>query len=133
MQAMISLLNKRWLTQGWHIMNPEDSEIMAVAWIEALDAHRVPHQHYAELYSRSVNLRARRLYQGLKCDDFSVELLIACWPALAQELEQKRVDARRYLAATAESQCQRCFGAGMEVVPGKGARVCKHEPIESDG
>jgi hypothetical protein len=123
---MVSVLAKRWLTQGWRILGPDDSEVMALAWIELLDQDRVPYQHYEELYRRAVDLRSRRLSQGLRCDDFSAELMLACWPGLARELEQKRIDERRYLPDTAASDCPKCFGSNMEVVPGKGARVCKH-------
>lgn len=111
-------------------MDEADSEPMALVWIESLDAARIPFEQYAELYRRSITLRARRLAQGLKCEDFSVDMMIACWPSLAQELEQERINSGRYLSETAISDCPRCFGSGMEVVPGKGAKVCQHEFVE---
>lgn len=123
---------------GWRIMDPDDSEAMALVWIEALDVHRIPFSQYTELYRRSVGLRAKRIENGMKCDDFSVELMIACWPSLARELEQRRIDEKRFLPETAESQCQRCFGTGMETIRDSNnpkysaARPCDHRPLEPD-
>lgn len=121
--AMLNVLNKRWLTQGWRVMDKADAEIMAIAWIEVLDQYKVPHDQYAELYRRCLELRSRRLSNGLKCDDFSVEMMIACWPSLAKEIHDKRVAEGKYLSSTAESDCDRCYGSGYEVTS-RGARGC---------
>ena len=121
--AMLNVLNKRWLTQGWRVMDKADAEIMAIAWIEVLDQYKVPHDQYAELYRRCLELRSRRLSNGLKCDDFSVEMMIACWPSLAKEIHDKRVAEGKYLSSTAESDCERCYGSGYEVTA-RGARGC---------
>ena len=121
---MLNVLNKRWLSQGWRVMDEKDSEPMALVWIESLDEARIPYKHYEALYRKAIGLRARRLEQGMKCDDFSVDMMIACWPTYAEELRQKDIAAHRYLPDTAASDCPLCFGAGMEVVPGKGARPC---------
>lgn len=121
--AMLNVLNKRWLTQGWRVMDKADAEIMAIAWIEVLDQYKVPHDQYAELYRRCLELRSRRLSNGLKCDDFSVEMMIACWPSLAKEIHDKRVAEGKYLSSTAESDCERCYGSGIEVTA-RGARGC---------
>lgn len=106
-------------------MNPKDSETMALVWIEMLDGQRIPYQHYETLYKRSVELRARRMSQGLKCDDFSVEMMIACWPSLAKEIHDKRVAEGKYLSSTAESDCDRCYGSGIEVTE-RGAKNCSN-------
>lgn len=86
---------------------------MALVWIEALDREKIPHKYYEELYRRSVELRSRRIAQGLRCDDFSVEMMIACWPGLVNYLNEQRVKAGRYLERNAESDCELCFGSGM--------------------
>ncbi len=127
--AMMNVLNKRWLSKGWRVMDPDDSEAMAIVWIESLNSSKIPHQQYEELFRRCVDLRSRRLTQGLECDEFSVDMMIACWPSLAKELEEKRIAEGRYLAQTAASDCPRCFGSGMECVPGKGSRPCDHSPM----
>jgi hypothetical protein len=125
--AMLAVLNKRWLTQGWRVMDTKDSEPMALAWIDILDAAGIPYRYYEDLYKRSLVLRSRRMEQGLECDSFSADMMVACWRAMSAELEQKLVEEHRYLPSTAASDCQRCFGSGMEVVPGKGARPCSHD------
>ena len=113
LSAMVQVLAKRWLSQGWRVMDEEDSEPMALVCNESLDSERIPFRYYEELYRRSVKLRSRRLAQGLKCDDFSVEMMIACWPSLAGEIREREKAERRFLPANAESTCELCFGSGM--------------------
>lgn len=133
---MLAVLNKRWLTMGWRVMDPKDSEIMALAWIEILDREGVPHGQYMELYRRAIGIRTRRFEQGLKCDDFSADLIVACWPVLRAELKQREIDAGRTLTATAASQCLRCYGTGLETIyDEEGQKVgvkpgCQHEHID---
>lgn len=110
---MLNVLNKRWLSMGWRVMDPQDSEAMALVWIESLDRERIPFHHYDELYRRSVRLRSHRLWKGLQCDDFSVEMMIACWPPLVQEIREREKAERRFLPPNAESTCELCFGSGM--------------------
>lgn len=113
-------------------MDPDDSKIMALAWIENLDEHHIPYRHYEELYRRSIGLRAQRLNEGLECDDFSVDMLIACWPGLSHEIQRRDIEAGRTLPDTAASDCPRCFGVGMETLPDpdnpryRTARLCDH-------
>jgi len=135
--AMLAVLNKRWMSQGWRVMDPKDSEPMALTWIESLDRERIPFEHYNELYRRSVSLRSQRLAQGLKCDDFSVDMMIACWPGLKADLHQRDIDSGRLLTATAPTQCLRCYGTGLEQIYDEagnklGVREgCKHEHIDA--
>lgn len=93
-------------------MNPSDSEPMALVWIDTLDRYVIPHQQYFELYQRGIGLRARRMEQGKDCDDFSVDMMVACWPALKDEIKQRGIEAGRTLSANAESVCQFCGGTG---------------------
>ena len=88
--AMLSVLNKRWLSKSWRAMDPEDSEPMALAFIEVLDKNSIPYEHYHALYLRALDLRIARLNQGLSCEDFSAELMAACWPALRTELNRQK-------------------------------------------
>lgn len=122
--AMLTVLHKRWLTNGWRAMDPADAEPMALAWIDALDRAGVDYRRYNDLYHRMVKLRADRLAAGLPCDDFSVEMMIACWRQLRQEERDLDVAAGRYLPPVAASDCERCYGSGIEVVEGRGARTC---------
>lgn len=118
-------------------MSEGDSVPMALVWIESLDRAGVPYQQYDELYQRSVALRAQRSAQGLKTDDFSVDLMIACWPSLKTELNERAIAEGRTLSATAPTQCLRCFGTGMERMfdengNEKGVRPgCLHEHVDT--
>lgn len=135
--AMLDVLKARWQTKGFHAMDKADSEPMALAFIRELDRHSIPYQHYRKLYERSVDLRARRIAQGLKCDDFSVDTMVACWPQLKQDLYDQDVEAGRMLTATAATQCLRCYGTGLETIfddDGKKLGVrpgCKHEHVDT--
>jgi hypothetical protein len=134
---MLAVLNKRWMSQGWRIMDPKDSEPMALTWIEQLDKHSIPYQHYFELYSRAIALRSRRLDQGLDCDNFSVDMMIACWPSLRIDLREREVAQGRTLTATASTQCLRCYGTGLEKIYDEdgvylGTRPgCQHEYVDT--
>lgn len=125
--AMMAVLNKRWLSQGWRVMDPKDAEPMAIVWIESLDEAGIPYEHYHELYQRSIGLRALRYQQGLKCDDFSVDMMISCWPGLRQALREEQ--DKRALTVNAESQCPDCYGQGWKTVDHGGysaAYKCDH-------
>lgn len=133
--AMLDVLKARWQTRGWHAMAKEDSEPMALEFIKVMNRHEIPYQQYRELYDRSVDLRARRVEQGLSCDDFSADMMVACWPSLKQDLHERQVAAGRTLTASAQSQCLRCFGTGMETVTDAEGRKsvrpgCQHEMLD---
>lgn len=123
--AMLAVINKRWLTNGWRVLEPSDAEPMALAWIEALDRAGVDWRRYNDLYHRMIKLRSERLAAGLECDDFSVDLMIACWKTLRQEERDRDISKGRYLPPVAASDCDHCFGTRIEIVEGKGARPCK--------
>jgi hypothetical protein len=128
---MVAVLNKRWLSMGWRVMDKDDSEPMALVFLERLEG--IPYQYFDELAKRAGNLRARRIEQGLKVDDFSADMMVACWPALRADIKEREIAAGRTLTGTAESQCPGCHGTGMERLfdaAGKhlGTRPgCKHE------
>lgn len=136
---MVAVLNKRWLSKGWRVMDIADSEPMALAWIEILNRSEIPYEHYFDLYRRSLDLRVRLLNKGQEADDFSADMMAACWPSLQIELRERDISAGRTLTTTAPSQCLRCYGTGMEAIYNEaGEKVgvrpgCLHEFIdESD-
>ena len=124
MAAMLAVLNKRWLTLGWRALDPADSEPMALAWIEALNQAGVDWRYYGEIYRRAIDMRARQLASGQKADDFSVELFIAIWRAMREEVVAAQ--AERQLPEPEQERCDRCFGTGVEIIEGRGARRCVH-------
>lgn len=100
-------------------MDKGDAVPMALVFIKQLDRVDVPYVHYEELYHRAIGLRAKRYAQGLKCDDFSVDMMVACWTGdngLKAELRQKEIERGRTLQANAESICNQCFGSGWRQV-----------------
>jgi len=131
---MLDVLKARWQTRGWHVMSIENSEPMALEFIKAFNRHSIPHSHYRELYERSADMRSRRMQLGMETEDFSADLMISCWPALRAELNQRRIDEGRTLTASAQSQCKRCFGTGMEEITRDGKTFvrsgCNHEMVE---
>jgi hypothetical protein len=136
MAAITSILDTRWLSMGWRPQSPDDSEPMAKVFISELDRHGIPYRHWPELYRRGIDLRRKRLAQGLQCEDFSVDLMIACWPQLKDELREQEVAAGRTLTASAETQCERCQGSGWEdvTIAGRSYRRkgCTHEPLDQE-
>jgi hypothetical protein len=104
-ESMLAVLNKRWLSMGWRIMDPDDAEPMALAFIEVLDNAGVPYQSYPALYQAAVAFRAEQMQQGKRIDDFSAELMRSCWPALKEQMNfdrQNKIAADRQLAQGGE-------------------------------
>ena len=130
MGAMLAVLNARWLSRGWRVMETSNAEYMAQEFIAVLDRAGAPWRHYTELYHRAVELRAKRLQNGLNCEDFSADLMAACWPSLKAELEREQIAAGRSLTANAASVCERCNGSGWESFVKDGystVRRCSHD------
>lgn len=105
-------------------MPAKDAEVMAHAWIEILNEQDIPHRHYEELYRRAIGLRVRRIGQGMQCDDFTAELMAACWEGLRRDIRQREIESGRVLTANAESVCSSCGGSGFKPV-GEG----RHAPV----
>lgn len=103
-----------------------DLDAMIRTWAELFDQYKIPLAAYDELYKRAFDYRQNRLHDKGDYLNADATLLVSCWHGLRDELKQRDVDARRFLPVTAESDCPRCFGTGMEVVIGKGARPCSH-------
>src|SRR5881392_3008458 len=121
--ALFAVINKVRMLNGWTTKTAQELDATIRTWAEVFDKHHIPIDAYNELYLHAFNTRSRRLFEG-KDIELDATLMVAGWSTVSAAREQKRIAARRYLADTAASQCQRCYGAGMEVVPGRGARVC---------
>lgn len=126
--AMLAVLNKRWLSQGWRVMDPKDAEPMALAYIELLNEHKIPYEQYQTLYARAVGLRAARISEGKSCDDFSADLMIACWPALRTELNNaKTIGADKQLYGEAYTpECDWCLDLGKILTGPRAGQPCPH-------
>lgn len=138
-QALFSVINKARLLSGWTAREAGDLDSTIKAWAEIFDIYEIPHLVYEDLYRRAVDLRVNRINQGLDCPNITAELIASCWigeHGLRAEIKQKEIEARNRLPETAQSQCARCFGVGIELVYGEngtrlGARPgCQHKKLE---
>jgi len=98
--------------------NPTDAEKVhrAETWARVLYGI-IPERHLAECFDRA--------FQNHK-GNFPVSAydLKTAWSEIKSEFRQTQIAERRYLPEIAESECERCYGSGMEVVAGQGARRC---------
>ena len=133
----------RWrLNQGWNPWD-NDTQMAAIAsYVHTLDREGVPASAYGELYERVLSARAAAIHSGKQLPNFGAELMLASWPSLRAEIEQRRIDSGRILPDTAASQCNRCNGTGLEnvydidgrILGVRAGRTCEHAPmLEGDG
>jgi hypothetical protein len=127
--ALFALINKVRMLNGWTTKTAQELDATIRTWAEVLNRYRIPLEYYNECYLRAVDTRQKKLQDGKEIE-IDAPLLVAAWQSgLAQEIEQRRIAEKRYLPDTAESDCPRCFGSGMECTP-KGAKPCDHRPLE---
>lgn len=126
-------------TLGWVLKKARELDEEIKIWSITFDDYKIPSEHLPELWKRARDLRISRLNNGKECPDFTAELLAACWTGengLRAEILRREVEAKRTLPETAESQCPRCYGLGMEYVFGENGkslgcrRNCRHEPLK---
>lgn len=132
--ALFAVINKVRMLNGWQTRTAQELDATIRTWAEVFNKHRIPVEHYNEIYLHAFDTRQRKIQHGIQPGEFDATLMVASWGAVAGDIEQRRIEERRYLPATAASDCPRCFGSGMEIVKGEGryqsARPCNHEPIE---
>lgn len=127
--ALFSLINKVRALQGWGHESAAELEKISAVWWREFSRYKIPVAQYQRLLDRAHSVKVRTLRETGKAIPIDATLIIAQWTGehgLAAELRQRDIDARRYLPDTAASDCERCFGSGIETVPGKGARPCDH-------
>jgi hypothetical protein len=134
----------RWrLNLGWKVLDDRAQVATIASYCHTLDRAGVPPSAYGELYERAIERRAASITASHRVPDFGVELLLAEWHGphgLRADIKKREVARRRTLPETAESQCERCFGLGVEeMYNAEGERIgarpgCKHEPVvEGEG
>lgn len=136
------MINQSRLANGWTTKTAEDLDATIKTWHKVFRFYEIPTKDAKlldKLYFRALGLRQNCLQNGKEPPAMNAELMAACWTGangLKAELEQKRIEEKRYLPDTAASACPRCFGLGFEYVysdDGKnlGCRPgCKHEPLK---
>lgn len=134
-QELFTIINQVRALHGWSIIAADELEPICKTWWKELARYKIPRQHYQTLYERALDARVRAINIGSKnLPEIDAIALIAGWTGeygLASELRQKEIDAKKFLPATAVSDCDLCFGTGWETVAEKGARRCTHGRSES--
>lgn len=122
--ALFAVINKIRMLNGWQTRTAQELDATIRTWDEVMGD--VPIENYPELYKRCFTVRQRYLSQGKEPPAFDATLMMSQWLGeygLKAELRQRQIDERRSLPATAESDCERCYGSGIEVTS-RGARGC---------
>ena len=109
---MVAILSKWRIIKGWGARDGGDVVAMAKVFIEVLNRHRVPSEHYDALYSRFIDGRARTMANGGRADDLTPEALVSLWTGqhgLASEV-------RAAVPQIAAPDCGKCGNTGWETV-----------------
>lgn len=109
---LLAILAKWRIVKGWSAAAGEQNIAQAAVYLEVLDRHRVPAEHYETLYRRFIDGRARSMAMGSKADDLSPEALVALWNGqngLASEIREKA-------AKPDLPDCGLCNNSGWETV-----------------
>lgn len=86
------LINKCRMVQNWNLLTPAESALAEKIWLEQLDRHGVPMQHYTEILNRAVDRRIMSLAKNEHVPSLSVELLLAMFRELKTDLHEKCQD-----------------------------------------
>lgn len=134
--GLFAIINKARMLNGWTTRTAQDLDPTIRSWAELFAVYKIPISNYQELYQRAFDVRQTRTRQGSEVPQMDATLIVSQWTGthgLRAEIEQRRIDAGNILPDVAKSQCQRCFGTGIETIFGPdgrslGARPgCKHE------
>lgn len=128
--GLFSIINQARALQGWTLAPAHELAPICKVWWKEFSRYKIHPKHYETLFQRAHDARIQSIKAGARnIPSIDATLLICQWTGeagLAAELRQKDIDSHRYLPSTAVSDCELCFGSGIEVVPGKGARNCTH-------
>ena len=94
---------------------PEETEVMAAAWVEILDAEKIPETAYEALYNGAMRKINATIADGRKAPDFNVNLLASVWKS-DRNLRDEFTPKSTYLIGSMGAGCSRCHGTGWEYV-----------------
>ena len=124
--ALFAVINQTRALQGWTLSTASELEPIAKVWWRELSRHKIPHQHYNRLYQRALDARVRAINLGVKnIPNIDAIAMIAEWPELRRQIREREIASGRLLPTMAASDCEKCYGSGMEIVQGNGARRCE--------
>lgn len=132
--GLFAVINQVRALQGWSLAPAAELEPICKVWWMEFSRFKIPTVHYQTLFQRAHDARIRFINQnGTKnAPAIDATLLISLWTGeggLAAEIRRKEVESGRFLPSTAASDCDRCYGTGIECTP-NGARTCDHEPAQ---
>ena len=110
---MAGILTKHRLTNGWGMAKPEETEVMAAAWVEILDSERIPETAYEALYSGAMRKINAVIADGKKAPDFNANLLASIWRG-DRDLRDRFTPRTGYTLGGMSGGCSRCLGTGWE-------------------
>lgn len=99
-EAIIDLITKVRMVQGWGLQSPEDARLMSTSWVEQLDRYNIRYEIYPILVDLAVDRRSRQLRKGEMVSPLTVELLIACYgdyrDRIHREKQEKQTEVDHY-------------------------------------
>jgi hypothetical protein len=128
--ALFQVINKTRMLNGWTTKTAQELDATIRTWGEVMNRHRIPIEHYPELYLRAFDARQESLRKSDHVPSMDATLLVAQWPGLRDELEQRRIAEGRTLPEAAKAACGFCYGTGMRTVQEGGysvAKKCDHK------
>ena len=99
---MLWMVNKIRALQGYSPLKPDEGEMIAVTWLEALNKRRIPAEVYADLIDKAVDVRTAALTAGQRPPDYGVDLIIAMFNG--------------YYTRERMIECEDCQGTGFMMV-----------------
>jgi hypothetical protein len=131
--ALFQLINKTRMLNGWTTKTAQELDATIRTWFEIFVRYKIPVGAYSDLYFRAFETRQSKQRRGEDVPQADATLLVSCWTGehgLEREMEKKRIEQKKFLPATAESVCPKCFGTGTEIFKDtegyEGARRCNH-------
>jgi hypothetical protein len=128
----------RWrVNLGWNPYDDKTQDLAIQSWLDILDAEKVPHDAYAELYKRALVTRATQLANGRQVQNFGVEYLLAEWvgpSGLRSEWHELAIHRGRTLPEFSSAGCEFCHGSGFRPIGESrtaGVKKCDHRPISN--
>lgn len=77
MKKVINLINKIRLLQGYSLLDPDEADVMAAAWLEAFKRDHVPADLYEDLLQKAFKHRVWTQQEGRTPPPFDLTLLLS--------------------------------------------------------
>lgn len=92
---------------------PEETEVMAAAWVEVLDSEKIPETAYEALYKGAMRKINAVIAEGKKAPDFNANLLASVWKG-DRDLREMFTPRVTHNIGMSSGGCSRCLGTGWE-------------------